>query len=125
MKIAVALFVALTAPACTTVQPVAEYTHFISAEEPQKVWITRTDHAEMEVGAPRVLGDTLFGFRGTEFQEIPLETITQVRAVRPAPGRTVALALSAAVVVGAAYWTMNSKGGGGSSNCTGNEEDIC
>ncbi|HUL49826.1 MAG TPA: hypothetical protein VLT79_07440 [Gemmatimonadales bacterium] len=125
MKHLVAGLVAFTAAACTTVKPVAEYAHFISAEEPQKVWITRSDHTEIEIGAPRVVGDTLFGFRGTDFQEIPLETITQVRAVRPAHGRTAALALSAAVVVGTAYWTMNSKGSGGSSNCTGNEEDIC
>ena len=116
---------ALGLAGCTTVKAVPEPARFIAGTQPQKVWITQTDGTTLQIGAPRVVGDTMFGFLGTEFQEIPMHSITEVRAVRSAPGRTVALATAFALTAGVAYYEMNKKGGSGSVNCTGNEEDIC
>lgn len=111
--------------ACTRVQPVPAPVSFITVTEPQKIWITRTDQSVVEIGAPRVVGDTLFGFRGTSFEEIPLHTISEVRARQSAPARTVSLALAFGAVAGVAYWKMNAQSSSTQSSCMGGEEDIC
>jgi hypothetical protein len=113
------------ATACTTVAPVRSPASFIVVTEPQRIWITQADGSIAQIGAPRVVGDTLFGFRGLKFQEIALSSITEVRAVQSAPGRTVAVVLGFGIVAGVSYWKMNSKASTSQSNCTGNEEDIC
>jgi hypothetical protein len=115
----------LSTAACTTVAPVKSPVSFIAATEPQRIWITRQDGSVTEIGVPRIVGDTLFGFRGLSFQEIPLKSITQVRALQSAPARTVAVALTLGLVAGATYWKMNAKSTSTPSNCTGGEEEIC
>jgi hypothetical protein len=115
----------LGATACTTVARVQSPASFIVTTEPQRIWITQADGSIAEIGAPRVVGDTLFGFRGLKFQEIPLSSVTEVRAVQSAPGRTVAVALGFGIIAGVSYWKMNSKASTSQVNCTGNEEDIC
>ena len=111
--------------ACTVVAPVQSPFKYVAGQQPQRIWITRTDGSTMAVNAPRVAGDTLFGFEGVKFHEIPLETIYQVRAVQSAPTRTAGLAIGLGIVAVGAYLEMNSKGSPTQVNCTGNEEDIC
>jgi hypothetical protein len=113
------------ATACTTVAPVRSPASFIVTTEPQRIWITQADGSIAEIGAPRVVGDTLFGFRGLKFQEIALSSVREVRAVQSAPGRTVAVALGFGIVAGVSYWKMYSKSSSSQSNCMGGEEDIC
>jgi hypothetical protein len=115
----------LGATACSTVQPVKSPTSFVVANSPQRVWITRTDGSVMELGVPHIVGDTLFGFLGLKLQEIPLESITQMRAVQKAPARTAAVVLGFTLVAGGTYWWMNSKSSSNQSTCTGGEEEIC
>jgi len=115
----------LSSVACTTIAPVSSPWTYVAAEQPQRVWITRTDGSTLVMGAPRISGDTLFGFEGTQFQEIPLASIYQVRAVQAVPARTAGLAVGLGVVAVAAYLKMNAKGSPTPVNCTGNEEDIC
>jgi hypothetical protein len=110
---------------CTKVAAVKSPAPFIETTQPQRVWVTRQNGDTAEIGIPRVVGDTLFGFRGTSFQEIPLQSIKEVRAVQSAPARTAAIVIAASVVAGAAYWTMNSKSSSQSSTCMGGEEEIC
>jgi hypothetical protein len=111
--------------ACSTVQPVKSPTSFVVANSPQRVWITRQDGSVTELGVPRIVGDTLFGFLGLKLQEIPLSSVTQMRAVQKAPARTVAVILGLGLVAGATYWKMNSKSSSTQSTCTGGEEEIC
>ena len=113
------------ATACTTVAPVRSPASFIVGTEPQRIWITQADGSIAEIGAPRVVGDTLFGFRGLKFQEVALSSIKEVRAVQSAPGRTVAVALALGLVAGVSYWKMSSKASSSQSNCMGGEEEIC
>ena len=115
----------LATAACTAVAPVKSPVPFIVAREPQRIWITRQDGSVTEIRVPRIVGDTLFGFRELKLQEIPLKTITEVRAVQSAPARTVAVALAFGLVAGATYWKMNAKSSPTPSTCTGGEEEIC
>jgi hypothetical protein len=80
------------ATACSTLAPVRETpTAFITAHEPGAVWITKTDNSVVVHAGPKVLDDTLGGFVGRDYVEIPLSSVQSVSARRPAKGRTAPL----------------------------------
>ena len=127
-RVLVSLVVLLAGAACTLVAPVKPPFRYVEAARPQRVWITRTDGSELVVGAPRLVGDTLFGFEGVKFHEIPLASIHQLRAAKSAPVRTAGLAIGVSVAFVAAYFGLlkqPSAGGPKESNCLGDEEAIC
>jgi len=98
------------ATACSTLTPVREKpTAFIEAHSPGAVWITKTDNSVVVLAGPKVLGDTLGGFVGRDYVEIPLSSVQSLSARRPAKGKT-ALLIGASVVAagGIAYAILNS-----------------
>ena len=72
----------------------------ISLQRPARVWVTRDDRSIVEVNGPQVCGDTLVGYIGGEFQELPTAQIQRVTVKRSAKGKT--MALVAASIAGAA-----------------------
>jgi hypothetical protein len=84
---------------CTAIRPVTR--EFVTADTPPVIWIERTapPARSLVLTDPRVLGrDTLTGFVEGQYTELPFTQIGQMRARRPAPGRTVAFG----VAIGAA-----------------------
>ena len=117
---------ALTGAACTTVAPVPSPATFIAGTKPQQVWITRQDRTVVALGAPRIVGDTVFGFVGTTFQEIPVASISEMRAVQGAPTRTAVLALGFSAVAIAGFFVMNAQSNSSTpSSCEGSEDGPC
>jgi len=98
------------APACSTLTPVHEApTAFITARAPGAVVITKTDKSVVVLAGPKVIGDTLGGFVGRDYVEIPLSSVQAMSARRPAKGKT-ALLIGASVVAagGVAFAILNS-----------------
>ena len=116
------------ATACSTLTPVHEApTAFITAHEPGAVWITKTDKSVVVVAGPKVMGDTLTGFVGRDFVEIPLSSVQSLSARRPAKGKTALLiGASVAAAGGIAFAILNSHAS--STNrpeCTFADPELC
>ena len=116
------------ATACTTLAPVHETpTAFITAHAPGAVVITKTDKSVVVVAGPHVVNDTLGGFVGRDYVEIPLASVQSLSARRPAKGKT-ALLIGASVVAagGVAFAILNSHAS--STNrpeCTFADPELC
>jgi hypothetical protein len=79
---------------CTTVRPVASPRDFLNSRQPGRIWVTGVTPNEIEVGSPKVLADTVFGFDQTgEPITLPIASITQLRASQVHVARTTALSL--------------------------------
>ena len=74
--------------ACTTVVPVRDAPGaYVTARAPGMVWITKADSSVVQLAAPKILGDTLTGFVGADYIELPLSSVQSMRARQPAPKR--------------------------------------
>lgn len=123
----IVLLLPLVALACSTLAPVRQApTAFITAHAPDAVWITKTDNSVVVLEGPKVLGDTLGGFVGRDYVEIPLSSVQSLSARRPAKGRT-ALLIGASVVAagGIAFAILSSGGSSGAPICTNPEPNAC
>ena len=89
------------AAACSTVVTVPSPAEFVIAKAPSTVWVTKTDNSALRLQSPRVITDTLSGFVGGEYVEIPLSSVQSMRA-RQAAGRRTALLVGGLTVAGAA-----------------------
>ena len=98
------------ATACSTLAPVHQPpADFITARAPRAVWITKTDNSVVVMAGPKVIGDTLGGFVGPDYVEIPLSTVQALSARKPAKGRTALLIGASAVAAGGvAFLILNS-----------------
>lgn len=77
----------------------------LNAMKPGQVWVTYSDETVAEVSGPQVFGDTLVGYIGGEFTEIPTAQVKLVTMRESAKGKTIALvAASTAVAAGLAWW---------------------
>lgn len=117
------------ATACSTVVTVPSPAEFILLKAPSTVWVTKTDNSTLRLQSPRVITDTLSGFVGGEYVEIPLSSVQSMRARQATPGRT-ALLVGGITVAGAigVYLTIGRASGvaceeppGGS----GSDEAVC
>ncbi len=104
---------------CRTIAPIAAPGHYIEAEQPASVWVTRADHSVVHISGPHMLGDTVVGDVENQSLRIALSDVTQVSVSHFAVAKTVALA----TVWGAAV-------GGGlvyifSHNPSGNSKNVC
>ncbi len=99
-----ALLVCFATAGCTslrTVQP----THFIPKEQPDRVWITRTDGKLVTVDDPKLSGDTLLGTQGMEWEPvaIDLKEIHKARALTTDPVKT-ALFIGLPIATIVSFW---------------------
>ncbi|HXF95022.1 MAG TPA: hypothetical protein VNI61_02850 [Gemmatimonadales bacterium] len=101
---------ALGLAGCTTLGPVTAPQEYVAARRPAALWVTLTDGALVRVEAPRFLGDTLVGFVDGGYREFLPGDIDQVRAKRPAGGRTAALVASLAAGGAALIAVLASSG---------------
>ena len=88
----------LSSTACTAIRPVTR--ELVTADTPPVIWIERSapQPRALVLTDPRVLGrDTLTGFVDGQYTELPFTQIGQMRARRPAPGRTIAFAAAIGV----------------------------
>ena len=77
----------------------------LDAMRPGQVWVTYSDETVAELSGPQRFGDTLVGYIGGAFTEIPTAQIKQVTMRESAKGKTIALvAASTAVAAGLAVW---------------------
>ncbi|PYP33145.1 MAG: hypothetical protein DMD49_04020 [Gemmatimonadetes bacterium] len=100
------------ASACSAVVPVLDApASYITARAPEMVWITKADNSVVQLASPKVMGDTLAGFVGMDYVEMPLSNVQSLRARQRAPKRTalliggVTLATAGAI---AAYLTRSA-----------------
>ena len=77
--------------ACSTVVPVHSPAEYIRLKTPRIVWVTKTDNTVLRLQSPEVIADTLAGFVGGEYVDMPLSSVQSMHARQAAPGRTVLL----------------------------------
>ena len=126
--------------ACTHVSAVHQPLQYLSTSQPIEVWVIRKHNdSTYRITQPRLQGDTLIGFALpgpgspiTQYQEIPLQDVRQMRAKQAAPVRTAALVggLTGVVVFGYAELVGGSGNGArvpiGTPNfCECEIDDIC
>jgi hypothetical protein len=112
---------------CTHVAPVRNPSSYVASEAPNRVWVKRS-HDRVQMEAPRVSGDTLFGFVDGRFQELALTGSEQVEARVPARGRTWGLAfaltgVTAAVVANLFSHQSAKNGTGANTDCSGDADE--
>ena len=91
--------VLVAAAACTHVGAVDKPLEYLSTSAPEEVWVIRKHNdSTFRISQPRLQGDTLIGFSLpdatspiTQYQEIPLQDVRQMRSKRSAPIRTAVL----------------------------------
>lgn len=126
--------------ACSHVTAVRQPLEYVNAKSPLEVWVVRRHNDSIfRLEGPRLQGDTLVGFviptagpmAVTQYAEIPIRDVRQMRVREAAPIRTVALVagLTGSVVLA---WSQligngNAKGiGPGTPNfCECDFDDIC
>lgn len=96
MRAAVPAALAVVA-ACHTFGPVASPRDYLTAKQPQKVWVTGSDGSVAIFEGPKLVGDTLAGFVRGEYKEVPLADVKSVSARQSAPGRTRAVIIVGSV----------------------------
>ena len=92
------LVAALASAACKTMKPVTM--DQLNAIKPDRAWVTESDQSVVLMSGPQVVGDTLVGYVGGQYQELPSAGLKQVVIQRPAPARTALLALGVAAGLG-------------------------
>jgi hypothetical protein len=97
--------------ACKTMTPVA--LEQLSVLQPDRVWVTDSGRV-VELSKPQFVNDTLVGFEGGNYAEVPRSQIQQVQMKKNATTRTVLLSVGIAAAVGGFAYALT--GGGSSSN---------
>jgi hypothetical protein len=97
----------------------------LAAPSVERVWVTGRDQSTMVIVAPSVNHDTLAGFIGGEYREIPLANITAIRSRQKAPLRTGILVgtVSIAGVATLLYFGNRQYVKSGASTCTEGAEN--
>jgi hypothetical protein len=114
---------------CTHVTRVQNPAAYVSSEAPNRVWLKRANSGtRVQVEAPRLAGDTLFGFVAGRFEEIPLAETEWVQARRPATGRTLGLVFAmtgvgAAMVANFFMHQSSTNGTPVKPDCSGDEDE--
>jgi hypothetical protein len=101
--------------ACTSVRVVTP--GFVASESPNEIWVTRSTGAELQLFAPRVEGDSIFGLvPPNEEISVPIGSLTQVKARRVDGTKTLLFGLGVATVAGVlGYFAF--KNDGRDTNC--------
>jgi hypothetical protein len=85
----------------------------VAAERPYRVWVTQADQGVVEVSGPQVINDTLVGYIGGVFTELPATDVKQVKVKRSAKGKTMALVAASIVGAGALGVVISGLGSSG------------
>jgi len=85
----------LGATACHTLAPLTF--DEVASLRPARVWVTDAGKSVVEVSGPQIYNDTLVGYVGGAFTELPAADIKKVVMKRPARAKTIALFAGATV----------------------------
>jgi len=111
---------------CTKIAAVKSPLTYVAQQLPQRVWVIRAHNdSVLELFQPRTQEDTLIGFVGGTYTEIPIHDVKQVRAQQPARVRTALLSagISGAVIV--EYARLTGGGGNGAAILQGTDTCFC
>ena len=127
--------------ACTAVSSVHQPLNYLTTEQPTEVWVIRKHNdTTYRISQPRLQGDTLIGFSLpsetapiTQYQEIPLTDVRQMKAKQAAPIRTAVVLVGLGTLgfvayeefVGNASGASNGNHTGGVNFCECDFDDVC
>ena len=104
------LLAALASVACKTMKSVT--LDQLNALRPDRAWVTQSDQSVVLLYDPKVVGDTLVGYVGRHYEELPSADLKHLVVQTPAPARTALLAVGIAAGLGGFFVAV---AGGGSS----------
>jgi len=118
-----AILASMAGSACKTLKPVS--LDQIGSLRPGRVWITDSSQgsAPLVVNNPQFVNDTLVGFAGGTYQEIPRSHISGAKVQEPATGRTVLLVVGLTAAVGGFAYAITSSGGNQINNAQAGDCD--
>ena len=85
--------------ACTTVQQISP-ARLSASHAPSRIWVTRADHATIELEAPSLHSDTLVGLHDGFLIRVAEADVLSVKADVVSPARTTALIVGIGAVAG-------------------------
>jgi hypothetical protein len=88
------LLAALASAACNTMKSVT--LDQLSVLGPDRAWLTKNDESVVLMYEPKVVGDTLVGYIGTQRGRLPSAGLKELRVQTPAHTRTVLLVVGGA-----------------------------
>ena len=104
------LLAALGSAACKTMKAV-ELNQLV-ALKPDRVWVTEADQSVVVVDGPiNVMGDTLVGYVGGKYEEMPMTAPHKLVVQRPATTKTALLIGAIAVGFGGFAYAITGAGG--------------
>jgi len=123
MVLCAALLASMAGSACKTMKPVS--LDQLTALKPDKVWVKDTTQGKqmMLLTQPQFVNDTLVGFAGGNYQELPRAHIEQVQVQENATTRTVLLSVGIAAAIGGFAYAITSSGGNSIPNAQAGDCD--
>jgi hypothetical protein len=95
------------------------------ANPPNRVWVTGSDHATVQIQDPELSGDTLTGIVNGEPERIPLDEVVTIKARHADPARTAIVAVTVASLTFAGLWMMEHRDDVGDAQvCTNGVLDM-
>ena len=101
--------VILSVPACKTMRT----SSMTSVGTAHRAWVTLPNQTVVEVSGPKVINDTLVGYVGGEFKEIPATDVKQIRVKEWNRGKTALVSVLGLTAFGAAAYAITSSGKSG------------
>jgi len=98
--------VILSAAGCKTMRPA----NMTSVGTAHRAWVTLPNQTVVEVSGPKVINDTLVGYVGGEFKEIPASEVKQIRVKDWNRGKTAALGVLGLAAFGATAYAITAGG---------------
>jgi hypothetical protein len=113
------LSLSLAFAGCRSIQPIDDPARFITQSQPAVVFVTHSNGAELTIARPHMSGDSLLGtWQGaSQSLALPLNSVKQVRAERPAKTRTIVMISGLTIVAGSLAFLVAQDAGSGGFNC--------
>jgi hypothetical protein len=120
--------------ACSHVTAVNQPLNYVANKTPIEVWVVRRHNdTTYRMSQPRLQGDTLIGFLSpdgapptlTQYAEIPIGDVRQMRAREAAPVRTGLLIAGVTGTIVVAWTQLVGNGAGNPGFCECDFDDIC
>lgn len=98
----------------------------VSTIRPNRVWVTRDDRTTVELTGPQVFGDTIVGYIGPTFYELPTQDLQSLAVQRTSKAKTmavVAAGIAFAGVVGVLISGIGEEGATANVDCNDVPDD--
>jgi hypothetical protein len=118
------VFAVLATVACHSMVPMT--LEEVETQRPASVFVTRDDRSTVELSGPQVFGDTIVGYIGPTFTELPTSDLQAVAVKRTAKGKTMALVaagIGVAAVMGVLISGLGEEGATANVDCNDVPDD--